>query len=109
MDKITQDRIQQDAADFAGHKANSYHGYIAGATAENERAQNLADTLEWIKTYGPCDSLTVKFIDKALLKWKDGKGKEAVCTCSLQQLAAHGECHKCPGQHTRHEITNPTK
>lgn len=97
-------------------------GYIAGATAMHDRANVLVDALGICKhalelcydvTEHPADSSTAQdsaliIIAKALEQWKSGKGKE-VCTCSLQQLAAHGECHKCPGQHTRHEITNPTK
>ena len=47
----------------------------------------------------------LKLTDEAMA-WN---GKDTVCSCSLQQLAAHGECYKCPGQHTRHEITNQTK
>lgn len=71
-------------------------GYIAGATAEAKRAQEnkrlldeaqtllskerekgwkLFNALEWIKTYGPVDDLTIKFIDKALQQWKDRKDK----------------------------------
>lgn len=30
-----------------------------------------------------------------------------VCTCSDHFLAAHGECYKCPGKHTR--VKRPTK
>lgn len=81
LNKTTQDRIKADA-DKAYPIANGWHtdyavnmGYIAGATAENERAQGLVDALQWIKTYGPCDSLTVNFIDKVLQQFKDG-GKE---------------------------------
>lgn len=68
-----------------------------------DQAQRMADTLEWIKTYGPCDDLTVKFIDKALQQFKDGKGiiKNEVCTCDNIQLAAHGECWACPGRLTK--------
>lgn len=50
-------------------------GKKAGATAVYERAQKMADALEWIKTYGPVDDLTVKFIDKTLNEW-NGTGKE---------------------------------
>lgn len=35
------------------------------------RAHALVDALEWIKTYGPVDELTVRFIDKALEQWKE--------------------------------------
>lgn len=41
--------------------------------ATHDRAKVLVDALEWIKTYGPVDELTVKFIDKALEQWE---GKE---------------------------------
>lgn len=134
LPKITTDRIKADAwakaeykhgEDNTPYRSGYFYGYIAGATAENERteqqitkleqwkseadlllapllewghaqkdiplgksitedilrrakeyagvkerAQKLVDTLEWIKTYGPVDDLTVKFIDKALNEWK---------------------------------------
>lgn len=106
-------------------------GYIAGATAENERnetmrlqleaqnanveillaqkndlierAQKLADTLEWIKTYGPCDDRTVKFIDKALQGWEGEKEVEkftqfalecAITAIPLSVLKSDGEYFK---------------
>lgn len=75
----TEERIKADAEAYVEPIKNvrqryaQYIGYIAGATAENSRAQVLVDALEWIKTYGPVNNLTVKFIDKALEQWK---GKE---------------------------------
>lgn len=48
-------------------------GKVAGTTAENDKAQPLADLLEMIKTLGPVDTLTIKLIDKRLKEWK---GKE---------------------------------
>lgn len=87
MDNKTQERIKADALKkypVAKHYVNGIEWgdtneharelYIAGATAVHDRAQVLVDALEWIKTYGPCDNLTVKFIDKQLEQWK---GKEA--------------------------------
>lgn len=41
------------------------------------QAQRMADALEWIRVYGNVGALTIKFIDKALGQFKDGKGKEA--------------------------------
>ena len=48
---------------------------IGECNAITERAQELVDTLEWIKTYGPVDDRTVKFIDNALQQWKNRKDK----------------------------------
>jgi len=54
---------------------NDYvRGFKDGKKAATEwagRAQGLVDALEWFKTYGPCDALTVKFIDNALAKYKE--------------------------------------
>lgn len=91
MDKTTE-RIKADAEDYAlpmvwvnqnpkgeeplFHEYIATTAYIAGAMAENNRAQKLADALEWIKTYGPVDDLTVKFIDNILEQWnRAGKGQ----------------------------------
>lgn len=131
--KQTQERIKADAEkQFPCTIKNSpLHvkavehqriGYIAGATAENERAQVLVDALEIVlrswdeaklnavrrdkKVY--VDPADIAIAKERLLQWKR-KEVENVCTCSLQQLYAHGECYKCPGQHTRHKITNPQK
>jgi hypothetical protein len=45
---------------------------IAGATEWAGKAEeHLIPALEWIKTYGPCDERTVKFIDNALAKYRE--------------------------------------
>ena len=60
MDSKTQDRILKAASDYAdkmdanndyqnGRKCGCEMGYIAGATAENSRAQVLVDALEEIE------------------------------------------------------------
>lgn len=52
MDKTTQERIKADAEAYATgigdfyRKMGALFGYIAGATAENERAQVLVDAME---------------------------------------------------------------
>lgn len=77
-----QERIEMEATNkyistnkYIGHSeynrlSQQRKGYIAGATAVHDRAQALVDALEWLKTYGPVDDLTIKFIDKALNQWK---------------------------------------
>lgn len=75
--------------------------YIAGATAENSKAQVLVDALEWIKTYGPVDELTVKFIDNAIEQWK---GKE-VKKPPIEYMPVHPEDARkfdCPKQFPMH-------
>jgi len=47
--------------------------YVKGAIEWAGKAQGLVDALEWIKTYGPIDALTVKFIDKALADYAGEK------------------------------------
>lgn len=70
----TTERIKVDAERYT--KDEGYQkAYIAGATAVHERAQKMTEILEFIKTYGPVDSLTVKLIDKTLSEW-NGAGKE---------------------------------
>lgn len=51
------------------------NAHIAGATAENERAQVLVDALEFVKNNGLC-SETTEMINNALEQWKSGKGKD---------------------------------
>lgn len=69
-----EERIMADAQAYASGTGDFYRkmgalfGYIAGATAVHDRAQVLVDALEWIKTYGPVNNLTVKFIDNAIEK-----------------------------------------
>lgn len=76
MDNKTQERMKADAK--KAHP-NSWQyqeriGYIAGATAENDRAKVLVDALEALKE--GAENHTIRFIDKALEQWKSGKGKE---------------------------------
>lgn len=91
MDNKTQERIKADALTRYPPRISSPRfmvevdmnegrrlSYIAGATTENDRAQVLVDALEWIKTFGPVDELTVKFIDKQIAQWKTGKEVEPV-------------------------------
>ena len=67
------ERIKADAERFT--KDEGYQKvYIAGATAENDRAQVLVDALEALKE--GAENHTIRFIDKALSQWKSGKGKE---------------------------------
>ncbi len=82
MDKTTQDRIENDAKAkfpipvvFADQPdcMNKREGYIAGAAAENQKAQGLADALEQLKEGAP--GHTIQFIDKAIQQWKGGNGK----------------------------------
>src|SRR5688572_14088642 len=74
LSKATARRIKKDASKWSenqyGHD-DVNKDYLEGALHEAGRAQGLVDALEWIKTYGPCDSLTVKFIDNALAKYKE--------------------------------------
>lgn len=64
-----------------------------------QRAQGLADTLEWIRVYGNVGELTIKFIDKALQQFKDGKeaGVSDPCTNCGKELFRdrHGCCREC--------------
>jgi hypothetical protein len=46
-------------------------GKKAGVAEWARKAEGLVTALEWIKTYGPCDDLAVKFIVKALAKYKE--------------------------------------
>lgn len=91
-----QERIKADAEQYAGlmvwinknndpdkeplfHEHISSTSYIAGATAENERAQVLVDGLELIckKLAGINDTITndiVNIAEKHLQQWKSGKG-----------------------------------
>lgn len=101
MTQEQKDRIDREARNkfqYGGliRTQSKREGYIAGATAEHERAEDaikllkeaqalltvetekaweLVNALEWIKTYGPVDDLTKKFIDNALQKWE---GKEVL-------------------------------
>ena len=59
------------------HEYISVTSYQAGATEWAGKAEeHLVPALEWIKTYGPCDDLTIKFIDNALAKYKEVTGGE---------------------------------
>lgn len=115
MDKTPNDKLPEEIQEQIKNAAETrragayndsfargfYSGEITGATAWagwkvkhdelQAQAQGMADALEWIKTYGPCDSLTVNFIDKTLQQFKDGKGKGSVV----------GKCTKC-GRHYPH-------
>lgn len=115
MDKTTEERIKADAEAATNDHAKTLRannmeyaamimrlfgykeGYIEGATAENERAQKMADALEWIKTYGPVDELTVKFIDNTLEQWRGtGKEVEQKCTCRYPTFnAMTNRCLTC--------------
>jgi hypothetical protein len=74
LDKKTKKRILADASkhseNWYGHK-DVNKDYLEGALHEAKRAQGLVDALEWIKTYGPVDDLTVKFIENQLKKYND--------------------------------------
>jgi len=80
MSKLSQ-KTQQAIANRAATYADQQHandgddihiGYLDGATEWAGRAEeHLIPALEWIKTYGPCDALTIKFIDKAIGKYKE--------------------------------------
>lgn len=78
----TQERIKADAEAYAEKEnsayVNDYNGYIAGATAEHDRAQVVVDALEAVKRtlnwVENSDELDI--IRKALEQWKSGKGKE---------------------------------
>lgn len=82
MDNKTQERIKADAERIYRGKPDSrfpsnfkyIDGYIAGATAEHDRAQVLVDALEALKE--GAENHTIHFIDKILKQWKSGKGKE---------------------------------
>ena len=84
----TIEKIKADAERYAGlmvwvnqsaepdgpifHEYISAKSYEAGATEWAKRAEeHLIPALEWIKKYGPCDALTVKFIDNAIAKYKE--------------------------------------
>jgi hypothetical protein len=88
LPKETQDKIKFDAENYAGvmvwinkhpkGEEQLFYEYIsatsheAGATEWAGKAEeHLIPALEWIKTYGPCDAITVKFIDNALAKYKE--------------------------------------
>ena len=69
-------KLYEETEPFTG----SRKGYIAGATAENERAQGLADALEAFVQYQGALMPSWPIVAnarKALQQWKDGKGKEA--------------------------------
>ena len=76
-----QERIKADAERYikggtpVRSKYYMHKGYIAGATAEHDRAQVLVDALEFVKNNGLC-SETTEMINNALEQWKSGKGKE---------------------------------
>jgi hypothetical protein len=89
LPQTTQDRIENESEVFTNKymngKVNTHEfaiiqdGYIAGATAENSRAQPMADALEaFILWQGPTleNWLVMKQACEALQQWKDGKGKE---------------------------------
>jgi hypothetical protein len=69
------DRITKDAEAYVA-KTRGQQGrvetYIAGATAEHDRAKVLVDALEFVKNNGLC-SETTEVINKALEQWE---GKE---------------------------------
>ena len=88
LSKETIEKIKNNSETYAGvmvwvnqnpkGEEQLFYEYIsatsheAGATEWAGRAEEyLIPALEWIKTYGPCDDLTVKFIDNALAKYKE--------------------------------------
>lgn len=76
-----EERIKADAEAYAETNPNSltksisYQSYIAGATAENERAQVLVDALELIEANSELPGIK-SFATTALEQWKSGKGRE---------------------------------
>lgn len=79
--KVKHDELQatiDDKIDKVLHaERNKMQAKITGIDMDwINRAQGLVDALEWIKTYGPADDITVKFVNKALREFKDGKEVE---------------------------------
>lgn len=71
------------------------------------KAQRMADALEGIKTYGPIDEQTVKFIDKALSGFKDG-GKEVEPVKEIEYMPIHPDDARkfdCPTQFPMHLLS----
>ena len=69
-----EERIKADAERFT--KDEGYQKvYIAGATAENDRAQVLVDALELIEANSEIPGIK-SFATRALEQWKSGEGKE---------------------------------
>lgn len=80
-----QNRIKADAKKYI-HQMHGYindpqyEGYIAGATAEVERAQVLLDALDMAKREivamykqkGYSESFVTRTIDEAMQKWEEG-------------------------------------
>lgn len=94
MDSKTQERIKADAEGYANGIGDVYrkyaarYGYIAGATAENDRAQVLVDALEaidhelehrqggtFIGMSPRQQQIIYNLAYNALEQWKSGKGK----------------------------------
>lgn len=77
MDNKTQERIKADAKKkyprVTAVAIANRNGYIAGATAEHDRAQVLVDALEFVKNNGLCIE-TTEMINKAIEQWKSGNG-----------------------------------
>jgi hypothetical protein len=76
LDNKTIEKIKADSETYANlfkHGAEYRKpAYADGATEWAGRAEeHLIPALEWIKTYGPCDERTVKFIDNALAKYRE--------------------------------------
>lgn len=94
MDKTTQDRINDDAKNEYPPEGfmisePSYvllrKGYVAGATAENSRAQErekvFEDVMQRVLSIAswaddPYKSTLMRVVRNAQEQWKDGKGKE---------------------------------
>lgn len=98
-----QERIKADAELFT--KDEGYQkAYFAGAMAEAESIQPVVLAAEKVAKLfahkGEHQTCAICQLARALQQWKEGK-EEPVCTCSVQHLAAHGECYKCPGKHTK--------
>jgi hypothetical protein len=79
MEVSQNDRIAQDAREYCKGVGNSFkahvmtNAYIAGATAEHDRAKVLVDALEFVKNNGLC-SETTEVINKALEQWEGKEG-----------------------------------
>jgi len=119
--KETIDAIKDKAKTYAGvmvwvnqnpkGEEQLFYEYIAGtshqagATEWAAKAEGLVTALEWIKTYGPCDDLTVKFIDNALAKYKEVEPAPAK---PIEYMPIHPEDARkpyCPRQFPMHLLS----
>lgn len=104
----TKERIKADAESYAkshGRKKHGYYAlnYIAGATAENDRAQVLVDALEGLlQWHAQPNNLPAEGLDRrleaarnALAKWD---GKEVECPKCKRAVKEGWACNECSTQ-----------